>query len=193
MTLQSLIHTYGYAAVAVGCFFEGETVLVLAAVAAHLGMLSIVGVVAMAAVGGFLGDCLWFALGRRYGSRIVTRFPWLAQRIVRARATIDRHGSWIVLLMRFAIGVRIAIPVALGSAGMPAARYLMLNALGVAIWATVFGTVGFVFGAAVTAFVERAKRDVEIALGLAFAAMFVYFIVMLIRRRRAARPPAGMD
>ena len=45
-SLQSLIEHYGYFAVFLGCFLEGETVLVLAGFAAHMGYLSLPGVIA---------------------------------------------------------------------------------------------------------------------------------------------------
>ncbi|HDO33854.1 MAG TPA: DedA family protein, partial [Chromatiales bacterium] len=47
-TLQRLIETYGYAAVVVGTFAEGEVVLLLAGFVVHLGFLSFPGVVAAA-------------------------------------------------------------------------------------------------------------------------------------------------
>jgi membrane protein DedA with SNARE-associated domain len=39
MTLESILDTYGYLAVLVGTFLEGETILVLGGVAAHRGYL----------------------------------------------------------------------------------------------------------------------------------------------------------
>jgi membrane protein DedA with SNARE-associated domain len=186
MTLQQFIETYGYAAVFAGCFLEGETTLVLGAVAAHLGMLRIGIVIAVATVASFLGDCLWFFLGHRYGRQLLARWPRLAAKAVSARERIDRQGAWIIVVMRFLIGMRIAIIVALGAAGMPAVRFLPLDALGALIWSTAFGVAGFAFGAAVTAAVERAKSDVEIALGLAVLVTAAHFAIAYWRRRRRA-------
>jgi len=39
MDLQSFIENYGYAAILIGTFLEGETILVLAGLAAHQGYL----------------------------------------------------------------------------------------------------------------------------------------------------------
>ena len=38
MDLQSIIENYGYAAILIGTFLEGETILVLAGLAAHQGL-----------------------------------------------------------------------------------------------------------------------------------------------------------
>ena len=41
MDLQGIIENYGFAAVLVGTFLEGETILILAGLAAHLGYLNL--------------------------------------------------------------------------------------------------------------------------------------------------------
>ena len=58
--MEYWINTYGYAAVFIGCFFEGETILVLGAFAAHRGYLSLAGVCFAAFMGTFLGDQLYY-------------------------------------------------------------------------------------------------------------------------------------
>ena len=42
MDLQSIIEHYGYAAILIGTFLEGETILVLAGLAAHQGYLVLI-------------------------------------------------------------------------------------------------------------------------------------------------------
>ena len=64
MTLQSLIDTYGYLAILVGTFFEGETILVLGGFAAYRGYLHLPWVIIAAFVGSLCGDQLFFFLGR---------------------------------------------------------------------------------------------------------------------------------
>jgi membrane protein DedA with SNARE-associated domain len=188
MALQSFIEQFGLAAVFAGCLLEGETVLVLGAVAAHLGYLALPEVLAVAAVAGFLGDQIWFSVGRRFGPRLLARRPALAQRVNRAQVFLERHGDWIIVFMRFAIGLRIAIPIALGSGPMPRLRYVLLNALGAVLWSAVFGAAGYAFGAAVVTTLARAERDVEIAMAAALIAGIAWLILRayLARRRRVA-------
>ena len=75
MNLAGLLATYGYLAVAVGTFLEGETILLMAGFAAHCGYLDLSKVILVAFVAGFLGDQFYFFLGQRYGDRILARFP----------------------------------------------------------------------------------------------------------------------
>ena len=67
MTLASFLSSYGYPALLIGTFLEGETILVLGGLAAHQGYLSQVEkwlLVAVAAVGG-LAWLIYFLCSRR--------------------------------------------------------------------------------------------------------------------------------
>lgn len=56
MDLAGLIAAHGYWALALGAFLEGETILVLAGVAAHRGYLDLRLVILVAFAGSLLGD-----------------------------------------------------------------------------------------------------------------------------------------
>ena len=183
MSLQSFVEQYGLVAVFVGCLLEGETLLVTGAVAAHLGYLALPEVMVVAAVAGFLGDQLWFKVGRSFGPRLLARHPALAARVARGHSFIERHGDWIVVFMRFAIGLRTAIPIALGTGPMPVLRYLTLNALGAVLWAVAFGAAGYAFGAAVVTALRYVRKDVEIALAVALVVGLAWLAVNAYRAR----------
>src|SRR5262245_557136 len=104
--LESLIIRWGYLAVGVGTFFEGEAILVLAGGLAHRGLLSLPLVVLAAFVGSVAGDQLWFQLGRRYGRALVARRPTWQARADTVQRRIDRHGGWFVFGFRFLYGIR---------------------------------------------------------------------------------------
>jgi membrane protein DedA with SNARE-associated domain len=184
MTLASLVAQYGLPAVFVGCLFEGETVLVVAAAAAHLGYLSLPEVIGVAAAGGFAGDQIAFAAGRRAGPALLRRWPALARRVATARERLGQHDAWVILGMRFAIGMRLALPVALGTSGISPVRFAALNAVGALAWATLFGVVGYTFGAALVSGLKRFGHDVEIAL----AVVAVVGLAWVALRRRRSRP-----
>ncbi len=63
MDLQSIIEHYGYAAILIGTFLEGETILVLAGLAAHQGYLVLSWVISAAFLGSLCGDQLFFIWG----------------------------------------------------------------------------------------------------------------------------------
>lgn len=183
MNLQSFVESYGYLAVFVGCLFEGETMLVLGAVSAHMGYLDLARVVGIAAIAGFIGDQAWFTIGRRYGPQLHARFPTFAQHARVASARIDAQGTWLVIMMRFAIGMRTAIPLALGAGSMSHLRFVVLNAIGAVIWAVAFGTAGWMFGNVVTRVLDKAWHDLEIVLAIAAVPVLLFLAVRHFKAR----------
>src|SRR5690606_2170454 len=77
--LETFILRWGYAAVAVGTFLEGEIVLIAGGALAHRGLLSLPFVVLAAFLGSVAGDQLWFYVGKRAGRSFVTRRPRLRE------------------------------------------------------------------------------------------------------------------
>ena len=73
MTFESLIQEYGYLAILLITFIEGETIVILAGVAAHLEYLDINWVIVVAIVGTLAGDQTWYYIGRRWGPKIIAR------------------------------------------------------------------------------------------------------------------------
>ncbi len=187
MDIPSLVHDYGLAAVFVGTFLEGETVLLLAAASTHFGLLDLRAVLAVAAIGAFLGDNAAFLVGRHFGAQITDRIPWLASAVPRVDRLLARWRWLAVIALRFTYGLRIAGPMLIGAGSMPAWEFAAANALGALVWAAVIGSLGFAAGHAV----ERVLGDVVHAekLLLAVAAVVVIAVVVVhaLARRRARR------
>lgn len=146
--IEELIGRYGYLAILVGTFLEGETILVLGGFAAHRGLLWLPGVMLCAFVGSLASDQLFFYLGRRHGAAFVARRPRLQPGLARTRDLIDRWGTWLILSFRFIYGVRNVVPLALGMSRVPALRFTLLNMLGAGLWAVLVATLGWYVGSA---------------------------------------------
>jgi membrane protein DedA with SNARE-associated domain len=182
MTLQGFIETYGYVAVFIGCFLEGETVLVLAGFAAHMGYMSMPWVMATAALAGFCGDQAAFFAGRRYGPRLLAWSPRLAAAQPLILAKLSRHANLVIFMLRFAWGLRIASPIIIGASGLPLSRFAPPNAAGAIVWAIVIGGAGYLFGAAFTTMLAHAKHYEEIAfIGLAVVVLVATWLGKVLR------------
>ena len=145
-TLPGLISDYGYFAVFVGTLLEGEAILMLAAYAAHQDYLSLPLVIVVAFFGATLGDQFFFLLGRRYGTRLLERFPTLRERAARVDRLLLRYHGGVIIGIRFAYGLRIAGPITIGMSTLPASRFFFFNAVGALIWAPLIAGVGYLFG-----------------------------------------------
>ena len=179
--LQQLIEHYGYIAVFIGAVLEGETVLIVAGFAAHRGYLDLGGVVAVATLGGFLGDQFFFTLGRARGRQLLARFPAIERQSARVQTLVNRYHAWLIVGVRFLYGLRVAGPVLLGMSEVSHARFAVFNLLGALIWASLIAGAGYVFGQTVEMMLSNAKRYELEAAGVLLAAGIV---IWLYRRAR---------
>jgi membrane protein DedA with SNARE-associated domain len=185
--LHALIQTYGYPIVFLGALFEGETILTLAGLAAHRGHLEWPALWVLAAMGGMLGDTIYFALGRRYGAELLSRWPRFMPAIDRVHRLVDRNPALAVILVRFLYGVRIAGPVVIGSSRLSWLRYLSLNALGALLWAACWLGVGYLVGAAAEQLIGNLARiERELFLAVLVGALIVAVVLKLRSRARIA-------
>lgn len=184
MDLASLIQQYGYMAVFVGSVLEGETLLVLAGLAARRGYLSLQWVVVVAATGAFIGDQMCFFAGRRLGPRILTRWPRLEASIARTDALLARYGAFVVVGLRFTYGLRLGGVLAIGMSRMSWARFASLNLIGALLWAPIVAGAGYLLGNAVEPLLEDGRYGEYFMFA---TVIFVGVVVWLLGRGRARR------
>lgn len=171
----------GYLAVLLGAFLEGETVVFLAGLAAQNGYLSLPAIVALAAVGAFAGDQCFYFIGRRWGNRVLARFPRLAARAPRVQAMLRRWDVLAIVLVRFAYGIRMAGPIVIGTCGIPAWRVALFNFIGVLLWAPLVAGLGYFAGQLVQQWIGRVPHPGVLVLA---ALAFVLASAWLLLRRR---------
>lgn len=171
---------YGYVAITVGTFLEGEAVLVLAGVLAHQGVLHLPLVILCAFVGSLIGDQSIFFLGRKFGAPLIKKRPFLRQKVEKARPLLDKYGWNVALGFRFIYGMRTAIPAFLGMSGMSVRVFAACNILGAGVWATTFAAAGYWMGSAVEAVWGKlgASHHTMLA-GVIFVVVLVAFIFSL--------------
>lgn len=186
MSLVSLIDTYGYLAILVGTFFEGETILVLGGFAAYRGYLHLPGVILAAFVGTLAGDQLFFVLGRWHSEKILAKRPLWKKSVEKAQNRVRRFRIPFLIGFRFLYGLRSVTPFVVGMSDVPAPLFLLLNALGAMIWAIAVGTGGYLFGNVLKIFIANVKRYELYAFAAIAAVGAVIWIVRLANRRRRA-------
>jgi membrane protein DedA with SNARE-associated domain len=187
MDLASLIQAWGYPAVFAGSMLEGETILALAAVAAHRGYLALPWVIAAAAAGGFVGDQIYFLVGRFAGDRVLARWPALRPGAERVRQLLDRYDTPLILGVRFLYGLRTVGPIAIGMSRVHWLRFALFNLLGAIVWATLVAGIGYALGEALTRVLGDLKRVEEWVFGI----ILVGGLVLLAWLRRRGRRPAA--
>ena len=186
--MEDLIAQLGYVAIFIGTFLEGETVLGLGGVAAAYGYLSFGGVMAVAVIGAFLGDQTAFFIGRRYGNRVLARFPAFAAKAPRVQELVRRWDAPAVIVLRFLYGLRIAGPIVIGSCGISPWRLAFFNFIGVLIWAPLVTGIGYFAGQALEAWIGRMRHVQIVALMAVVLVAVICWMVIVWRRTRRSGP-----
>jgi membrane protein DedA with SNARE-associated domain len=192
-SLIDIAETIGYPAVfaliaieTMGIPVPGETALITAAIVASRGRLQIEVVIALAAAAAIIGDNVGFAIGRRYGRRLLLsdRLPLAAHRrrlIAVGEPFFERHGPKAVFLGRWIAGLRITSAWLAGANLMSWPTFLFWNALGGVCWATSIGLAAYFAG-------HTAEKVVNTA-GVAGAGVVVFagaglYVLARLRRGR---------
>jgi membrane-associated protein len=171
----------------VGFVLPGESVALLAGVAASLGHVSLGAVLAVVVVAAVAGDSVGYQVGRRLGPRVL-RLPVLEKRRARlddARSFLARRGGTAVFLGRWVAFLRAVLPALAGTARMPYPRFLAFNAAGGLAWGSVVVLAGYAAGAS--------YAQVEQGLGrwTALVVAAVVVLALLGWRVRSRRRPRG--
>ena len=184
MSLESIIETYGYWALLVGTFLEGETILVLGGFAAHRGYLTLPWVILAAFIGSLCGDQLFFYLGRRHSAFILARFPQWKVSIEKVQGLLERFRTPFILVFRFLYGLRLPAPFAIGMTSVPFKEFVLLNMVGAAVWAILVGVGGYLFGNALEIVIGDVKHYEFEAFGLILLAGATLWIIHFYRSRK---------
>lgn len=156
--LTQLLATYGYGAVllfimieSAGIPFPGETMLLIAAIAAGMThQLAIAWVIAAAATGAILGDNLGFWIGRTAGYQLLRRYGryiLLNERQLKlGHYLFLKHGGKVVFFGRFVAVLRAWAAFLAGTNRMSWPTFLLFNALGGVVWAALVGLSGYFLG-----------------------------------------------
>jgi len=184
MSLEALISTYGYAAIGIGSFLEGETIVLLGGLSAHRGYLELPWVIVWAFLGSFIGDQAYFYIGRAKGKDFISNRPRWHARSEKVFSLLHRHQVWLILGFRFLYGLRTITPFLIGAAKVPPSRFFVLNFLGAAVWAAVVGSLGYLFGQTLEALLGDLKRYELLLFGvLAVLGAAVWLGRIVLKRR----------
>jgi membrane protein DedA with SNARE-associated domain len=136
--------------------------------AAHAGALSLGKLIAVCWVGSFTGDVIRFWIGRRYGARLLDRFPRFEKPVQTVIRLADRHYAWMILFHRFPHGIRGLAGFAYGMSRLPWSTFLALNFVGAGIWSGAVVSAGYAFGHISEASMNKASSGLGIAMLVGF-------------------------
>ncbi len=172
---------FGEAALFIGFVLPGETSVIVAGVVASQGHINIGALCVLVVVAAIIGDSVGYAIGNRYGERLMA-LPVIRHRRValeRALEGLRRRGPVYVFIGRFTAFLRAVMPGLAGMSKMHYRRFLIANALGGVIWGVGFTLLGYYAGHALTKVEKYASWA-----GLVLLVIVVALVVTLHFRRK---------
>jgi membrane protein DedA with SNARE-associated domain len=180
--MESYLVEFGYLALFIGTFLEGETILIIAAYLASKGLLDVYVVTLTAVLGTVLGDQTFFYIGRVQGISYIQKRPNLKKKWIRISSLIAKRENFIIMIYRFIYGFRNITPFALGILNVHAVKFLILNVIAATVWAISFSALGYTFGAVISSEIETYEKYV--ALGILCIVILAVFLYWLRKRLR---------
>ncbi|HUP45193.1 MAG TPA: DedA family protein [Thermoanaerobaculia bacterium] len=155
MSPEALLERFGYLAVFLGTFLEGEAILVVAGFFAERGHMKVVPVTIYGFLGSYAGHLFWFWLGRRHGVRLLDRYPRMHRRFGNSMRMFERYGMGAIIVTQWLYGLRITCAVVVGISKISLLKFLLYEAISCMIWAIGITALGYYFGTAVQTLLGR--------------------------------------
>ncbi|OPX99148.1 MAG: Inner membrane protein YohD [Syntrophorhabdus sp. PtaB.Bin006] len=156
--MEAYIARFGYIAILIGTFLEGETTVLLGGIFSKLSYMKLDKVMAWAFLGTFAGDCTFFFLGKLLGRNIIERYEFLRSRIPLANGIMRKYGNHIIFLIRFFVGVRGIILLLLGCTDIRRRTFFFYGIMSAGLWSIVVSSIGYLFANVVYIFVQDIKQ-----------------------------------
>jgi membrane protein DedA with SNARE-associated domain/rhodanese-related sulfurtransferase len=193
--MNRLVTQYGLALVFANVLLEQiglpipaiPTLIVAGALAAE-GEFSPFAVFGVAFVGCMIGDAIWYLAGRRYGRRVMAflcRVSLSPDSCVRqTEFRFERWGRLTLVVSKFIPGLSTIAPPLAGAMRLGWPSFLLLNGLGVVIWAGAAIGAGMVFHTRINEIILRMEGLGTLAAGAVGVLLSGYIALKWWERRR---------
>jgi len=169
---------YGYTILFFWSIIEGEIGLVMAGIMVHIGSMQYFMSIFVAGLGGFAGDQMYFYIGRFNKRRIQFKLHNQRRQFALAYLLLKKYGWLIIFMQRYLYGLRTIIPMSIGITQYPAKKFALINLISAWVWATIFITPAYFYGAEILDLLAYAKQHWYFALpiiGTFFYGVHTYF------------------
>jgi membrane protein DedA with SNARE-associated domain len=173
----------------VGPIATEELAPIVAGIEVAAGQLPLVPSFVVLVLGGWIATAILYAVGRWRGRWLRRRFPKIAPTLKRLLRYVRRRPWRSAFVVRFAFGLRLLLPLACGAAHVRPDVYLVASLLGSVAWTAVYGFVGWWFGQAALAALQRVREYNALVAVVVVGLVVVGWLI--VRRRRANARQTG--
>lgn len=138
---------YGYIVLFAWSILEGELGLIMAGIMSHTGDMILAIALIVGALGGFIGDQIYFYIGRFNKSYIHTKLRSQRRKFAIAHLLLKKYGWPIIFFQRYMYGMRTVIPMAIGLTKYSGRQFALINLISAFFWATLTIIPAYYYGA----------------------------------------------
>ncbi|MCX2717408.1 DedA family protein [Helicobacter sp. MIT 21-1697] len=143
---EQYVENWGYVILFFWGILEGELGLIFAGLAAHDGKMHLFMAIFIAGLGGFVGDQIYFYIGRFNRKKIQEEFTSQRRKFALAHLLLTKYGWPIIFIQRYMYGMRTIIPMSIGTTRYSALKFATINFLSAQVWAAITIVLTWYFG-----------------------------------------------
>ena len=178
--LLELLKEYGYIILFIWSIMEGEVGLIMGGIMSHTGDMNVYLAVFIAGLGGFVGDQIYFYIGRFNKGFIQRKLHSQRRKFAIAHLLLKKHGWPIIFVQRYLYGLRAVIPMSIGITKYSAKKFAFINLISAWLWAAITITPAYLLGEEILKVLTWGKEHWYFALPL--AGLFIFGIIAYFHR-----------
>lgn len=140
------VETWGYVILFFWGILEGELGLIFAGLAVHDGKMQLLASIFVAGLGGFVGDQIYFYIGRFNRKGIQESFKSQRRKFALANLLLQKYGWPIIFIQRYMYGMRTIIPMSIGTTRYSGLKFAFINLISAQVWAAITILLTWYFG-----------------------------------------------
>ncbi|WP_108649519.1 DedA family protein [Dongshaea marina] len=191
-----LLKTYGYVILFAWAILEGEAGLIMAGLLSHTGDMNVGLAVFIAGLGGFVGDQIYFYIGRYNKQYVHRKFKGQRRKFALAHLLLQKYGWPIIFAQRYMYGLRTIIPISIGLTRYNARKFAFINLISAWCWAAITIIPTWYFGKHILILLHWVKEHAHLAIPLAGVialALLWYFHTMTKKSEKRPAPATSRN
>ncbi len=185
--MQEYLSQYGYIAIFILTFFEGESVLIAAGFLAFSGYLDVYLIIIVATVASYVGHGSFFLIAlKRREAFINFASKFIKINLKKLESLMARYGVAAIFISQWIYGFRLMSAAVLGLSRMGKTKYFSYLLISCFLWATICTYAGYFFGTALKDMLGDIKAyEKHIAAGVLVAGFIIWIIRYVWKRKNS--------
>lgn len=180
-----LMKEFGYIILFAWSILEGEMGLIMGGLLCSTGDMNLFLAIFVAGLGGFVGDQIYFYIGRYNKSFVHRNFKGQRRKFALAHLLLKKYGWPIIFVQRYMYGMRTIIPISIGLTRYSAKMFAFINLISAWCWAAITIVPVWYFGEEILELLKVAKQYWYIAVpfALVFGGSIIYYFSTATKKK----------